>query len=145
MAKRWIKSIRSDRFFSWAPKSLWTMTSAMKFPCKKSNDKPRQHIKMRGITFPAKVHTVKASVFPVVMYRCESRTIKKAEREEVMISTCGSGILLRFPWTARRSNQSILKEIYPKSFRRADAEAPILWPPDVKSRLTGKDTDARKD
>ena len=62
-----------------------------------------------------------------------------------MISTCGPGILLRFPWTERRSNQSILKEIYPKSFRRADAEAPILWPPDVKSRLTGKDPDAGKD
>ena len=52
---------------------------------------------------------------------------------------------MRFPWTERRSNQSILKEIYPKSFRRADAEAPILWPPDVKSRPIGKDFDAGKD
>ena len=49
-------------------------------------------------------------------------------------------------WTARRSNQSILKEIKPEySFRRADTEAPILWPPDMKSRLIGKDPDAGKD
>ena len=49
-------------------------------------------------------------------------------------------------WTARRSNQSILKEIKPEySFRRTDTEAPILWPPDMKSRLIGKDPDAGKD
>ena len=56
--------------------------------------------------------------------------------------------LLRVPWTARRSNQSILKEINPEySIRRtaAEAEAPIRWPPDVKSRLIGKDPDAGKD
>ena len=55
---------------------------------------------------------------------------------------------MRVPWTARRSNQSILKEITPEySFGRADVEAetPILWPPDVKNRLIGKDPDAGKD
>ena len=84
--------------------------------------------------------------FPVVMYGCESWIIKKAESQRIdAFELWCSRRLLRVPWTARRSNQSILKEIYPKSFRRADAEAPILWPPDVKSRLTGKDTDARKD
>ena len=59
--------------------------------------------------------------------------------------------LLRVPWTARRSNQSILKEVNPKgsqpwiSIGRTDAEAPVLWPPDVKSQLFGKDSDAGKD
>ena len=53
--------------------------------------------------------------------------------------------LLRVPWTARRSNQSILKEINPESsLGRTDAEAPILWPPNVKSQLTGKDPDTGK-
>ena len=60
--------------------------------------------KTRDITLPTKVHLVKAMVFPVVIYGCESWTVKKAE--------C-SRILLRVPWTARRSNQSILKEISP--------------------------------
>ena len=65
-----------------------------------------------------------------------------------MFSNYGAGEDLRVPWTARKSNQSILKEINPEySSRRTDAEveAPILWPPDVKSRLIGKDPDAEKD
>ena len=63
---------------------------------------------------PTKVRLVKAMVFPVVMYGCESWTVKKAEREELMLLNCGAGEpQLRVPWTARRSNQSILKEISP--------------------------------
>ena len=68
--------------------------------------------KSRDITLPTKVHLVKAMVFPVVMYGCESWTVKKAEhqRTDVFELWCWRR-LLRVPWTARRSNQSILKEI----------------------------------
>ena len=71
-------------------------------------------LKSRDITLPAKVRLVKAMVSPVVMYRCESRTIKKAEhrRIDAFELRCWRR-LLRVPWTARRSNQSILKEISP--------------------------------
>ena len=70
--------------------------------------------KSRDITLPTKVHLVKAMVFPVVMYRCESWTVKKAEgqRIDAFELWCWRR-LLRVPWTARRSNQSILKEISP--------------------------------
>ena len=68
--------------------------------------------KIRDITFPAKVHLVKAMVFPVVMYGCESWTIKKAEHQRTDAFELWCWIrLLRVPWTARRSNQFILKEI----------------------------------
>ena len=69
-------------------------------------------LKSRDITLPTNVHLVKAMVFPVVMYRCESWTIKKAEcqRIDAFELFCWRR-LLRVPWTARRSNQSILKEI----------------------------------
>ena len=70
--------------------------------------------KSRDITLPTKVHLVKATVFPVVMYGCESWTVKKAEpwRIDAFEVWCWRR-LLRVPWTARRSNQSILKEISP--------------------------------
>ena len=72
-------------------------------------------LKSRDITFPTKVLLVKAMVFPVVMYRCESWTIKKAEhgRTDAFELWCWRR-LLRVPWTARRSNHSILKEISPE-------------------------------
>ena len=71
-------------------------------------------LKSRDITLPTKVHLVKAMVFPVVMYGCESWTIKKAEGWKIdAFELCCWRRLLRFPWTARRSNQSILKEISP--------------------------------
>ena len=93
--------------------------------------------------------TVKAVVFPVVIYRCERWTVKKAEcqRIDTFELWCWRRPL-RVPWTARRSNQSILKEISAGcSFGRtgAEAETSILWPPDGKSWLTGKDPDAGKD
>ena len=70
--------------------------------------------KNRDITLPTQVHLVKAMVFPVVMYGCESRTIKKAESRRIdAFELWCWGRLLRVPWTARRSNQSILKEIGP--------------------------------
>ena len=72
-------------------------------------------LKSRDITLPAKVHLVKAMVFPVVMYGCESWTIKKAEHRRIdAFELWCWRILLTVPWTARRSNQSILKEISPE-------------------------------
>ena len=71
-------------------------------------------LKSRDITLPTNVHLVKAVVFPVVMYGCESWTVKKAERQRIdAFALWHWRRLLRVPWTARRSNQSILKEISP--------------------------------
>ena len=72
-------------------------------------------LKSRDITLPTKVHLVKAMVFPVVMYRCESWTIEKAECQRIdAFELCCWRRLVRVPWTARRSNQSILKETSPE-------------------------------
>ena len=72
-------------------------------------------LKSRDITLPTKVHLVKAMVFPVVMYGCESWTIKKVERRRIdAFELWYWRILLRVPWTVKRSNQSILKEISPE-------------------------------
>ena len=111
-------------------------------------------LKSRDDTLPTKVHLVKAMVFPVVVYGCESWTIKKAECQKIYAFElwCWRK-LLRLPWTAKKSNQSILKEINPDfSPGRTDAEAEalILWPPDKKkkkkkNRLIGKEPDAGKD
>ena len=88
-------------------------------------------------------------VFPVVMYGCENWTVNKAEhrRIDAFELWCWRR-LLRVPWTARRSNQSILKEINPGislEGNDAEAETPIFWPPYVKSWLIGKDSDAGRD
>ena len=94
-------------------------------------------LKSRDITLPTKVHLVKAMVFPVVMFGCESWTVKKAERRRIdAFDLWCWRRLLRVPWSARRSNQSILKDLSPEcSLERTDVEAenPILWPLDVKS------------
>ena len=88
-------------------------------------------------------------VFPVVMYGCESWTIKKAEcwKTDAFELWCWRR-LLRVPWTTRRSNQSILKEISPEYSLvelMLKLKLQLLWPPDAKSWLTGKDPDAGKD
>ena len=109
-------------------------------------------LKIRDVTLLTKVRIVKAMVFPVVMIRCQSWTIKKAECWridvfELLKKWCWRG-LLRVPWTARRSNQSNLKEINPEYWLEGlmlKLKLLILWPPDVNSRLTGKDPDAGKD
>ena len=94
-------------------------------------------LKNRDITLPTKVHLVKAMVFPVVMYGCESWTVKKAEHQKIDAFELWCWRRpLRVPWAARRSNQSILKEISPGLFigrTDAKAETPVLWPPDAKS------------
>ena len=83
-------------------------------PQKESYDKPRQHIKSRDIILLTKVHIIKAMVFLVIIYGCESWSIKKAELQKIEAFElwCWRR-LLRVPWTARTSNQSILKEINP--------------------------------
>ena len=118
-------------------------------PWKKSYDQPRQHIKNQRHYFANKDYLVKAIVFPVVMYGCESWTIKKAEcwRIGVFELWCWRR-LLRVPWTARRSNQSILKEMFRWVFigrTNAEAETPILWPTDAKNWLVWKDSDFGQD
>ena len=98
---------------------------------------------------PTKVPLVKAMVFPVVMCGCESWTMKKAERQTIDAFElwCWRRLLI-VPWTARR-----VQPVHPKENQswifigrnHAEAEAPILWSPDAKSRLTGKDPEAGKD
>ena len=101
-------------------------------------------LKNRGITLQTKVHLDKAMVLPLFMYGYESWTIKKAERRKMdTFELWCSRRLLRVPWTTRRSNQSILKEINPEC--SLETETPILWTPDVKNWLTGTDRDAGKD
>ena len=81
-------------------------------PWKKSYDQPRQHIKKQRHHFTEKVRVVKAMVFPVVMYGCKNWAIKKAESQRIdAFELCYWRRLLRVPWTAKRSNQSFLKEI----------------------------------
>ena len=114
MGKQWKQ--RQTLFF-WAPKSLQMVIAAMKlkdaYSLEGSYDLDNI-LKSRHITLPTKVHLVKAMVFPVVMYGCESWTVKKAECRRIDASElwCWRR-LLRLPWTARRSNQSLLKEINP--------------------------------
>ena len=116
------------------------VTAAMKFRLlllgRKAMTKLDRLLKSRDITLPTKVYLVKAMVFPVVMYGCESWTVKKAEcrRIDAFELWCWRR-LLRIPWTARKSNQSILKEISPEY----SLEGLILklkfqvWPPDAKN------------
>ena len=93
-------------------------------------------LKRRDITLPTKVRLVKAMVFPVVMYGCESWTVKKADHQRIVAFElwCWRR-LLRVPWTSRRSYQSIPKEISPDYSLEGlmlKLKLPILWPPDVK-------------
>ena len=98
--------------------------------------------KSTDITLPTKVHIAKAMVFPVVRYKCKSWTVKKVECWRIYVLELWDWRgFLRVPWTARRSNQSILKEISPEYSLEGlilEAEIPILWPPDSKSWFTGK-------
>ena len=118
-------------------------------PWKKSDDKLDSLLKRRGITSSTKVCRVKAMLFPVVIFGCESWTIKKAESQRInALELWCWWRLLRFPWTARRSNQTILKEINSKQSLEEvllKLKLQYSWPPDGKSQLTRKDTNAGKD
>ena len=110
-----------DRLFSWAPKSLQILNAVMKGKShlllgRKAVTNLDSTSKSRGMTLLTKVCLVKPMVLPVVMYACESWTVRKAERQRIDAFElwCGVGEDLKVPWTARRSNQSILKEISPE-------------------------------
>ena len=101
-----------------APKSLQIVIAAMKLRHvllgRKVMTNLESILKSRDVTLPTKAHLVKAMVFPVVMYGCESWTVKKAERQKIdTFELWHWRRLLRVPWTAWRSNQSILREISP--------------------------------
>ena len=114
MGKQWKQC---QTLFFWAPKSLQMVTTAMKLkdtPWKESYDQPRQHIKKQRHYFANQGPSSQGYGFPVVMYGCESWTVKKAEHQRIdAFELWCWRRLLRGPWTARRSNQSILKEISP--------------------------------
>ena len=120
MANRWGNNRNSDRLFFWAPKSLQMVTAAMKLKDtlllgRKVMTNLDSLLKSRNITLPTNLHLVKTMVFPVVIYGCESWTIKKAEWQRIHAFElwCWRR-LLRVPWTARRSNRSMIKEISPE-------------------------------
>ena len=103
--------------------------------------------KSRDITLPTNVHLVKAMVFPVVMYGCESWTINKADCEELMLLNYGVG---EDSWESLDCKE--IQPVHPKGDQSSvfigrtdvEAETPVLWPPDAKSWLIGKDPDAEK-
>ena len=152
IANRWGKNASSDRFFHGLQNHCrWWLQPWNKGHLllgRKAMTNLERVLKSRDITLLTKVHRVKAMVFPVVMYRCESWTIKKAECWRTDAFELRWRRLLRVPWTARRSNP-----VNPKGNQSwmfigrtdAEAEAPILWPPEAKSRHIGKDPDAGKD
>ena len=113
MEKQWK---RWQTLFWGAPKSLQMVTAAMKLRHllleRKAMTNLHSILKSRDITLPTKVHVTKALVFPVVMYGCESWNIKKAEHQRIdAFELWYWRRLLRVPWTARRSNKSILKDV----------------------------------
>ena len=113
-----IRSIATPIFakVSWAPKSNCSHEiKRCLFPGRKAMTNLDNIIKSRDITLPTKVHLVKAMVYSVVIYACESWTIKKAEHQRIdAFELWRWRRLLRIPWTERRSNQSLLKEINPE-------------------------------
>ena len=153
MANRWVSSGNSDRLYFGGLQNdcRWWRSLEIKrglFLGRKAMTNLDSILKSRDITLPVKVHLVKAMVFPVGMCGCKCWTIKKVEYRRINAFELWSWRrLLRAPWTARRSNQSILKEISPEYSleRHAEAETPKLWPPDAKNWLIGKDLDAGKD
>ena len=150
MRKQWKQWQTS---FWGAPKSLQIMISSMKVKDTCSLEERLwlmldSILKDRYITLPTKVRLVKAMVFPVVMYGCESWTIRKLNTVELMLLTCVVGEDFESPLDCKE-----IQPINPKGdhswifIGRTDAEAetPILWPPDAKNWLIWKDTDAGKD
>ena len=136
MGKQWKQWLT---LFFWVPKSLQMVTAAMKLKDAYSLEGKVMAnldsiLKSRDITLSTKVHLVKAIVFPVVMYGCESWTIKKAEHQRIdaFALWCWRR-LLRVLWTAKRCNQSILKEINPGCSLEELMLKLKLWPPDANS------------
>ena len=154
MANRWENNGNSDRlYFLWLQNHCRQLIAATKLRHlllgRKAMTNLDSILKIRVITLLAKVHKVKATGFPVVMYRCESWTIKKVEcqRNDAFKLWCWRR-LLRVPWDCKE-----IKSVHPKGSQSwifigrtdTEAEAPILCPPVAKSWLIGKDPDAGKD
>ena len=147
MGKQWKQW---QALFWGASKSFQVVTAAMKLKdaCswKKSYDLPRQRIKKQRHYFANTLCLVKAMVFPLVMYGCESWTVKKAEHQRMLFTGVRGDFespldCKEIQVVHTQGNQFWI------FIGRTDAkvEAPILWPPDVKNWLIGKDSDARKD
>ena len=150
MGKKWEQW---QSLFSWAPKSLQMGTAPMKLKDSCALEEKlwptrRQHIKKQRHYFPTKVCLVKAMVYPVVMYGCESWSIKKADHRRI-------DAFKLWCWRTLESllDSKEIKAVHPKGNQSwifigridAEAETPILWSPDVKNWLIGKDPDAGKD
>ena len=138
--------------FSWAPKSLQTVTAAMTLRDTCSLEGVMKNLvsvsKSRDITLQTKAHLIKAVVFPGVMYRCESWTIKKLSAEKLMSLNCGAeGDSWESPGLqGDQTSQSERKLTLNSHWRTyAEPETPILWPDDAKSWLSEKGPDAGKD
>ena len=147
MGKQWKQW---QTLFSWTQKSLQMVTASMKLRClllwRKAMTNLDSILKSRDITLLTKVHIVKAMVFPVVMYGCESWTIKKAEHQRIEAFEL-------WCWTLKSPLDCKIKPVNPKGNQFwifigrtvAEAKVPVLWPRAVKNWLLGKDPDARKD
>ena len=155
MANRWGDSGNSERLYFWGGSKI-TPDGDCSHEIKRGLLLERKAmtnldslLKNWDITLQTKVHLVKGMVFPIVVYRCENWTIKKADHQRIdAFEVWCWRRLLRVPWTASRSNQSILKEISPEYSSEGlmlKLKLPIFWPPDAKKWLTGKDPDAGKD
>ena len=141
MRKQWKQW---QTLFWGAPESLQIVNAAIKLKDACSLEEVMTNLdsilKSRDITLPTKVHLVKAMIFPVVMYGCESWTIKKAERRRIDTFVLCCWTTLESPLDCKE-----IKPAHPKGnhswifIGRTEAEAPILWPPDVKNWPIGKD------
>ena len=144
MGKQWKQW---QTLFWGAPKSLQTVTVATKLRCsllgRKAMTDLYSILKSREITLPTKVHLIKAMVFPLVIYGCESWTIKKAERQRIdAFELWGWEKTLESPLDSKE-----IQPVHPKGNQfwifigrtEAEAETPILWPPNVKNQLIRKD------
>ena len=149
MARRWGESENSGRFIWGAPKSLWLVTIAIilkdAWSLGEKSWQPRQNIKNQKHHFIDKSPYNQSYGFPVVLYGCESWIIKRAEGQKIDdFKLWSRRRFLRFPWTARRSNQSILKEVN-LEYSLEGLMLKLQYFGHLKSRLIGKDPDVWKD
>ena len=151
MANRWGNNGNSESLYFLGLQNhckWWLQLWNMLAPSKKNYDKPDSILKSRDITLSTKVHIVKAVVFPVVMYGCESWTKESWAQKNWCFWTMMLEKTLESPLDCKE-----IKPVHPKGneswifIGRADAEAetPVLWPPDAKNWLIWKDLDAGKD
>ena len=146
------KNANNDRFYFIGLQNHWAVTSTMKLKGlllgKKAMTNLDSVVRSRDITLPTKVCITKAVIFPVIMYRYESWTIKKDECWRLMLSNCGAGEDSWESLEQQGDETSQSQRNQPRIFiRRTDAkaEAPIFWLLDVKNWLIWKDPDAGKD